>query len=106
MWARWPRCCDFKLPVLKTLGIARCGTSIDDEGVASLVKDLSKDDFKALEKLHLDENRLTNQGCTLLVSTLDSGAMPKLAEIRVVPNLHASSAATVAVALALERREG
>ena len=60
----------------------------------------------ALEKLHLDEYRLTNQGCTLLVSTLDSGAMPKLAEIRVVPNLHASSAATVAVALALERREG
>ena len=36
-----------KMPMLKTLALPTCG--VGDEGVASLVDDLGKDDFKKLE---------------------------------------------------------
>ena len=45
-----------KLPALKRLRLDKC--DIGDEGVASLVAGLGKDDFKALEKLSLDRQRV------------------------------------------------
>ena len=46
-----------KRPALIFLDVGPCG--IDDEGVASLLDSLGKDDFKALKNLYLDGNKLT-----------------------------------------------
>ena len=64
------------LPRLKYLGLANC--DIGDEGVASLVADLDKDDFKALEKLWLKDNKITDAGVTQLVAVINSGGLAKL----------------------------
>ena len=64
------------LPALKVLLLCNC--RIGDEGVASLVANLGKDDFKALEDLDLKDNDLTDEGYATLVTALDKGAMPQL----------------------------
>ena len=67
------------MPALKTLNLVCCG--MGDEGVASLVANLGKDDFKKLERLYLEGNKITDAGCARLVSTLDAVGMPKLQDI-------------------------
>jgi len=67
-----------KLAALKELILARC--EIGDEGVATLVSDLGKDDFKALEKLWLGYNKITDAGAAKLVATIDAGGLPKLVD--------------------------
>ena len=65
-----------KLPALKKLVLYNC--AVGDEGVASLVDGLAKDDFKALKKLELGCNRISNAGVAKLVAALDAGALPSL----------------------------
>ena len=57
------------------------GCEIGDEGVASLVADLGKDDFKALTTLALRFNRINDAGYAMLASAINNGAMPKLDEL-------------------------
>ena len=46
--------------------------------MASLVDNLGKDDFKALETLHFVSNKITDAGMARLVAAIDAGGMPKL----------------------------
>ena len=64
---------------LRTLFLHRC--QISDEGVASLVANIGKDDFKNLERLCLAENQITNKGCAMLSDAIKSGAMPSLEDV-------------------------
>ena len=99
-----------KRPKLKVLEMQCC--NIGDAGVASLVDNLGKDDFKALEKLHLDENNLTDVGCAKLVAALSAGALPAIMEFydkegeyaSTAISEHASTEACDAVDAALQRR--
>ena len=68
-----------KLPALSGLFLHNCG--IGDEGVASLVANLGKDDFKALAQLNLSCNHLTNTGCATLVTAIKAGALPSLKDV-------------------------
>ena len=68
-----------KLPGLESLGLGFC--EIGDEGMASLLDNLGKDDFKKLERLFLVNNNITDAGCARLVSTLDAVGMPKLEHV-------------------------
>ena len=70
-----------KLPALKDLTLWQC--EIGDEGVASLVASLGKDDFKKLEMLDLQENKLTDRGFITLASELNQGRLPMLRELLV-----------------------
>ena len=66
-----------KLPALKSLNLWQC--DIGDEGMAALMADLGKDDFKALEKLHIQFNdEVTGNGIATLIPALKAGAMPAL----------------------------
>ena len=98
-------------PVLECLDLGTCG--IDDEGVASLVANLGKDDFKALKTLRLDKNDLTDVGCAKLVAALRAGALPAIGELyykypmdqsesRI--SMHASQEACEAVDAGLQQR--
>ena len=51
---------------------------IGDEGVASLLANLGKDDFKALEQLWLGFNEITDAGMATLVAAIDAGRLPRL----------------------------
>ena len=87
-------------------------TGIGDEAVTSLVSNLGKDAFKALQTLDLDFNKVTDKGCATLVSAIKAGALPSLTEMELSataapddPSLvqnPASEAAMKAVAQALE----
>ena len=68
------------LPALKRLNLRGCG--LGDEGVASLVASIGKDDFQSLTWLDLKDNTLTQKGCAPLVSAIESGAMPKVLILR------------------------
>ena len=54
------------------------GCEIGDEGVASLVDNLDKDDFRALEGLCLTYNTITGAGMAKLVVAIDAGWLPNL----------------------------
>ena len=99
-----------KLPAFKTLHIHTC--EIGDEGVASLVADLGKDDFKALETLYLccpfnsaETNLPTDQSCTTLISVLNSAAIPKLARLDILRKDSMSPDAMDALTEAVKRRD-
>jgi len=87
-----------ELPALKTLSLSGC--KIGDEGVASLVDNLGKDDFKALERLELDETNLTDKTCTTLAAALNEGAMPKLTHLYEISTVDDAAADTLAQAAA------
>ena len=71
-----------KMPALSQLLLDRC--EIVDEGVASLVDNLGKDDFKALEYLDLSPNdHMTDKSCACLITALDCDALPRLCQIYV-----------------------
>jgi len=91
-----------KRPAFKALNLGSCG--IGDEGVASLVANLGKDDFKKLEMLYLYTNQLTDVGCATLIAALKSGAMPELDGLDVGDNAAASDEATLAVDEAVDAR--
>ena len=73
-----------KLPALKSLHFE--GAEIGDEGVASLVANLLKDDFKKLEFLALHRNRITDSGMAVLVSAIDKGMMPSVQQVILYEN--------------------
>jgi len=100
-----------KLPGLLSLSLTLC--EIGDEGVASLVGNLGKDDFKALNQLHLTGNLITDTGMTKLAGAIDAGGMPKLVDSvgdleggLWKGNVLASAAAGQAVHDALAKRQG
>ena len=64
-----------KLPALKELHLTDCEIG---EGVASLVANLGKDDFKKLEYLFLQKNKIGDVGAAKLVAALDAGGLPML----------------------------
>jgi len=91
------------LPALKVLDLFNC--KIGDEGVASLVADLGKDDFKALESLWLGYNKITDAGAAKLVAAIDAGGLPKLVDHHYfITNNAATAAAVKAVLDALAKR--
>ena len=63
---------------LKKLFLHSC--HIGDQGVASLVTDLGKDDFRALEVLGVSDNNIADVGAATLAAALDAGGLPKLTE--------------------------
>ena len=65
-----------KLPALKELYLDGC--EIGDEGVASLVGNLGKDDFKALEMLYQVKNKITDAGMVKIVAAIGAGGLPKI----------------------------
>ena len=83
-----------KLPALKRLHLTCC--SIDDEGVSSLLANVGKDDFKALEELNLINNDITDNGFSILVQAIDGGGMPSIRHL-LVGNNSASAGARQAV---------
>jgi len=97
-----------KLPALKRLDLGMCG--IGDEGVGSLLDNLGKDDFKALEELYLDANLLTDKGCATTVAALKAGALPAIKSLYYPGNEErrfsdeASAEACEAVNAALQQR--
>ena len=68
-----------KMRSLEELRIWDC--SLGDEGVASLVDNLGKDDFKALVILDVEVNELTNESCATLLKAIQNGAMPSLVKL-------------------------
>ena len=78
--------------------------------MASLVANLGKDDFKALEELWLGHNQITDAGMTTLVAALDAGRLPRLLNNRdnekkyFVQQNRASASAVQAVEDALAKR--
>ena len=70
-----------KLPALKELCLARC--KIGDGGVASLLANLGKDDFKVLCHLDLGDNLLTDVGLVRLAESVRAGGMPSLQSVTV-----------------------
>jgi len=91
------------LPALKVLHLANC--EIGDEGVATLVADLGKDDFKALEKLWLAGNKITDAGMVKIVAAIDAGGLPKLVDhVYFLGGNAATAAAAQAVHAALAKR--
>ena len=93
-----------KLPALKGLVVQT--DQIGDEGVASLFANLGKDDFKALEKLDLHDNKITDAGCAMVEKAIDAGGLPAVRRAFDV-NLEsdfASEEATAAVDDALARQ--
>ena len=65
-----------KMSTLEMLLLRGC--DIGDEGVASLVAGLGKDDFKALDLLYLQNNKITAAGRATLARALDANALPRL----------------------------
>jgi len=90
-------------PALTTLSCWAAG--IGDEGVASLVDDLGKHDFKKLEELDLDYSELTDVGCAKLVSAIKARAMPCLRRVYVDGNEMVSEEAYEALQDALAANE-
>ena len=94
-----------KLPALKVLDLGNDG--IGDEGLASLLDNLGKDDFKKLTRLYLDGNLLTDKGCATIVAALKAGALPALKACELISDeMHASEEACAAVKAALQQRLG
>jgi len=92
-----------KMPALKTLSLRHC--EIGDEGVASLVDNLGKDDFKTLKELWLNDNKITDAGVAKLLAALDAGGLPKLVHhYYLLQDNPASAVAVEAVKHALAKR--
>ena len=64
---------------LWVLGLA--DTGLDDDGVSSLMSDLDKDDFKALQNLDIGRNPMTDRSCAAITTALNRGALPALRKI-------------------------
>ena len=90
-----------KLPVLKRLDLSAC--KFGDQDVASLLDNLAKDDFKALEILVIVANNVTDVGCAKLVAAINGGRMPKLRYVGSARN-SASDAAAQSIMDAIRKR--
>ena len=96
-----------KLAALKLVDLGM--NDIADEGVASLLDNLGKDDFKTLKGLYLDGNILSDKSCATVVAALKAGALPAIEalchpEYDDVFSEYASAEACEAVDAALEQR--
>ena len=58
--------------------LVMCDCGITDKGVSSLFANLGKDDFKALNKVWLDHNPLTDKSWATLLDAIRGGALPRL----------------------------
>jgi len=66
-----------KLQSLKVVHLEHC--DVGDEGVASLMADLVMDDFRSLERLHLQKNKyMTHEGWQIFNSAVSAGMMRRL----------------------------
>ena len=65
-----------KRPAFEFLDLGAC--SIDDQGVASLMDNLGKDDFKKLNRLFLGQNKITDVGAAKLLAAINAGGLPEL----------------------------
>ena len=90
-----------KMPALNELYLHLC--EIGDEGVASLVSNLGKDDFKQLETFNLNYNKITDAGMVKIVAAIDAGGLPKMRYLS-KGNNPASDAACTAVSDAVAKR--
>ena len=91
-----------QLHELVELRVYNC--EIGDEGVASLVANLGKDEFKTLSFLDLDGNGLTDSGCATLASALDDEAMPNLIGMLALDEDDVSKAAAALLSESARRR--
>ena len=93
-----------KLPALKVLSLFGC--EIGNEGVASLMADLRKDEFKALEELYLYGNPIGDASVDLLVVAIQGGGLPQLKPpgTGLFTNADGLGAAEARVASALAKR--
>ena len=74
-----------KHPALVHLTLERC--ELCDDGVATLLKDLGKDDFTTLKTLDLEGNEMvTAASATMIASAIDRGALPKLRTVFFTPS--------------------
>ena len=78
------------------------GSGITDKGVASLFSNLGEQEFQQLKTLDLVYNQISDAGCAMLVSVIDSGKLPAITHVGVGGN-PASDAAKQAVREAVER---
>jgi len=92
-----------QLHELVELRVYNC--EIGDEGVASLVANLGKDEFKTLSFLDLDQNGLTDKGCATLASALDDEAMPNLMFMLALDEDEFGEAAMALLSESARRRE-
>ena len=92
-----------QLHELYELRVYNC--EIGDEGVASLVANLGKDEFKTLSYLDIDGNGLTDSGCATLASALDDGAMPNLIGMLALDEDEVGEAAAALLSESARRRE-
>ena len=90
------------MPTLESLFLCNC--EIGDEGVASLVANLGKDDFKKLEDLDIEHNGITDAGMAKLLSAVNSGGVPNLSNLEAGHGNDASPEAVYAVHGAIQRR--
>ena len=60
---------------------------LDDEGMRSLFKAFGKGSMKALNRLHLNNNRIGTGGMACLTDSLMRGAFPKMTQLRLSHNL-------------------
>jgi len=92
-----------KMPALSQLFLENC--EIGDEGAASLVDNLGKDDFKKLKQLWLCDNKITDAGVAKLLAALNAGGLPKLVkDPYMLEDNPASAVAVEAVKHALVKR--
>jgi len=82
-----------KLPALRCLQLNGC--LIGDDAVASLLANLGKDEFKALWRIDLDSNEITDAGCGTIVDALDADAMPSLRSFRMAGIRRGASSSAV-----------
>ena len=83
-------------------GLSFCGAGMTDKGVASLLSNLGAEEFQKLAVLYLADNQISDAGCAMLVSTIDSGKLPAIESVGVHGN-PASGAAQQAVLQAVVR---
>ena len=69
-----------KMPALKELSFH--DNAISDEGVASFVADLGKNDFKVLTQLYLGLNKLTGLACATLEKSVKAGMLWNLKKVQ------------------------
>lgn len=59
---------------------------VGDDGVTSMLANLGKDEFKMLEELWLNVNKITDKGCATITAAICQGALPSLRALCMIDN--------------------